>query len=261
MSTSRPDRPLALVTGASRGIGLAIAATLAPTHRLRLVARRLESLETAAASLREGAAGVDLDIESWPCDLADADARRALCGKAAEADVDVLINNAGIARSAPIHRTSDEDWSALMAINLTAPFELTRAVLGGMKKRGWGRIVNIASTASLKGYRYTAAYNASKHGLLGLTRGAALDVASNGITINAICPGFTATDMVQAAVDNISAKTGRSEAEARQELASINPQGRLIEPDEVAAMVAYLVTEAARGIHGQALAIDGGDTA
>ncbi len=256
---SRPARPLALVTGASRGIGLAIARALAPDHQLILVARKMVSLEAAATQLAPLTASQDLEL--WPCDLADATERQALCRRLQALDVDVLINNAGIARSAPIHRTSDEDWTALMAINLTAPFELMRGALPGMRDRGWGRVVNIASTASLKGYRYTAAYNATKHGLLGLTRGAALDVADKGVTVNAVCPGFTETDMAQAAVDNISAKTGRSEDQARQELAALNPQGRLIDPDEVAAMVVYLVSDAARGIHGQALAIDGGDTA
>lgn len=163
--------------------------------------------------------------------------------------------------TAPIHRTEDHTWADVMAINLTAPFELTRAVLPHMRTTGWGRIVNVASTAALKGYRYTAAYCASKHGLLGLTRGTALDVADKGITVNAVCPGFTETDLVSTAVDNIMEKTGRSSAQARAALAAGNPQGRLIEPHEVAAMVRFLVGPGAGSVHGQAMAIDGGETA
>ena len=175
--------------------------------------------------------------------------------------VSILVNNAGIARSQPIHRTTDTDWDELMTTNLTAPFELMRALIPTMNEFGWGRVINVASTAGLKGYRYTAAYCATKHGLIGLTRGAALDLARRGVTVNAVCPGFTETDMATQAIDNIAAKTGRDAGQARAELEQLNPQGRIMKPDEVAQVVAYLASDASRGVTGQAWAVDGGETA
>jgi NAD(P)-dependent dehydrogenase (short-subunit alcohol dehydrogenase family) len=176
-------------------------------------------------------------------------------------DVDVLINNAGLAESAPLTRTGDDLWDRAIDVNLRAPFELSRALAPGMAERGWGRIVNIASTAGLKGYRYTSAYCASKHGLIGLTRALAVELARKGVTVNAICPGFTDTDIAADAVDNIVSKTGQSADEARKALSSFSPQGRLMRPDEIAAMAGYLCRDAAVGITGQALAVDGGETA
>jgi NAD(P)-dependent dehydrogenase (short-subunit alcohol dehydrogenase family) len=255
---SRPDRPLALVTGASRGIGLAIARAIAPSHALLLVARDASTLETEAAALREQAAG---DVTVHPCDLGEPASRRELTAVARERGVLVLVNNAGIAHSAPIDRTDDETWESTMAINLTAPFELARALVPGMVTARWGRIVNVASTAALKGYRYTAAYSASKAGLVGLTRSLALDLARKGVTVNAVCPGFTDTSIVADAVDNIVRKTGQDAAQARASLETFNPQGRLMSATEVAALVAYLISADAAGITGQALAIDGGETA
>ncbi|MCB9755692.1 MAG: SDR family oxidoreductase [Myxococcales bacterium] len=256
-------RPLALVTGASRGIGRAVALALAPSHELILTARTSAALGPVTDEL--GARGTI--ARTLAADLSRADERAALleavaaCARELEAPVEVLVNNAGLAHSAPIARTDDDRWATLLAVNLTAPFELCRALVPGMRSRGRGRVVNIASTAALKGYSYTAAYAATKAGLLGMTRSLALELAKDGVTVNAVCPGFTDTDIVAAAVDNITAKTTRSREQARATLAGFSPQGRLRSPDEVATLVAYLASDAAAGITGQALAIDGGETA
>ncbi len=256
--------PLALITGASRGIGRAIARALAPGHSLVLSGRDQTALAAVAAELRPLAAG---KIHVFPCELGDpADRARflaevtGLCDQLG-APIQVLVNNAGVAGSAPLARTDDAQWAALLELNLTAPFALTRHFVPGMVKTGWGRVIAVASTAALKGYAYTAAYAASKAGLLGLTRALAVELAAKGVTVNAVCPGFTDTDIVSRAVANIHAATGRSEADARTTLANFSPQGRLRDPDEVAALVAYLAGPDAGGITGQALAIDGGETA
>lgn len=261
---SPPMRPLALITGASRGIGRAIAFALAPEHALVLGGRDRRALDALVTELRPLAHG---PVNALPCELADpADRERFLselgnlCDQLG-APVQVLVNNAGAAHSAPLARTDDERWAALMALNLTAPFALTRALVPGMLRVGWGRIVNIASTAALKGYAYTSAYAASKAGLVGLTRALAVELASKRVTVNAVCPGFTDTDIVARAAENIQTATGRSVDEARATLARFSPQQRLRSPEEVAALVAYLASAAADGITGQALAIDGGETA
>ncbi len=255
---TRPDVPRALVTGASRGIGLAVANALAPSHALVLVARDTGALEREAARLAtEGAGGVEVRA----CDLANEESRRELVREVAAMGIHVLINNAGIAVSAPIDRTDDDMWRQTIALNLTAPFELCRAVVPWMIAAGWGRIVNVASTAALKGYRYTAAYSASKAGLVGMTRALALDVAAKGVTVNAVCPGFTDTAIASDAVENIVRKTGQDEQKARASLERFNPQRRLMDPREIADLVRYLVGHASAGITGQALAVDGGETA
>jgi NAD(P)-dependent dehydrogenase (short-subunit alcohol dehydrogenase family) len=172
--------------------------------------------------------------------------------------VDVLVNNAGAAESAPLARHDDALWDRMMAINATAPFRVTRALVPAMVAAGWGRVVNIASNAGVTGYRYTAAYCAAKHAVVGMTRALAIDLARTGVTINAVCPGWVATGMADEAVARIAAKTGKSEGEARAELGAMSPQGRMLEPDEVAALVDYLCGDQAAGVHGQALVIDGG---
>ena len=253
----RPDVPVAVVTGASRGIGLACARALAPDHKLLLSARNAQKLASVAEELTGAGPGVETQV----CDLLREADRKALVEAAVASGATILVNNAGIARSQPVHKTTDTDWNELVTTNLTAPFELMRALIPVMNGTGWGRVINVASTAGLKGYRYTAAYCATKHGLIGLTRGASLDLARRGVTVNAVCPGFTETDMATQAIDNIAAKTGRSADQARSELEQLNPQGRIMTPEEVAQAVVYLASDAARGVTGQAWAVDGGETA
>ena len=247
---ARPQRPRAVITGASRGIGAAIAEALAPDHDLLLVGRTAAALEQHAARL---------DAQVHVADLSNPADRAALCEQIAGATV--LVNNAGVAPSAPAHRTDDATWAQAMTINATAPFELCRAVIPGMKTAGWGRVVNIASTAALKGYKFTAAYSASKGALVSMTRAMAVELATTGITVNAICPGFTDTDIVASAVANISEKTGRSAGQARESLESFSPMQRLIAPREVATMVRYLIHDSAAAVTGAALPLDGGETA
>jgi len=172
--------------------------------------------------------------------------------------VDVLVNNAGVSASADVARTTLDDWRAQIDVNATGAFLCTRAVLGGMRERGRGRIVTVASTAGLVGAKYTAAYTASKHAAVGLMRAVAAEVAGTGVTANAVCPAFVRTDMTTASVERIVASTGRSEAQAEEALASMAPLGRLLEPDEVAFAVAFLAAPEAGAINGQTLVLDGG---
>jgi NAD(P)-dependent dehydrogenase (short-subunit alcohol dehydrogenase family) len=173
--------------------------------------------------------------------------------------MDILVNNAGQAGSAPLGKTDLALWQRMLAVNLTGVFLCTREALPEMTARGAGRIVNVASTAGLVGYAYVAAYCAAKHGVVGLTRAAALDCAKTGVTVNAVCPGYTETDIVGAAVANIVAKTGKSEAEARAALVARNPQGRMVQPEEVAAAVLWLCLPASSSVTGQAIAVAGGE--
>jgi len=241
----------AVVTGASRGIGLAIARRLlAQGARVTLMARDAAGLDAAARELGGGVAWQTMDVTD-PASVAQA---FALAGA-----VDILVNNAGQAASSPFMRTDAAMWQRMLDANLSGAYHCIQAALPAMLEAGWGRIVNVASTAGLTGYRYVAAYCAAKHGLVGLTRALALELATKGVTVNAVCPGYTETDIVQEAVANIVRKTGRSEEEARAELASNNPQGRLVQPDEVAHAVAMLCMPAASAMNGQAIAVAGGE--
>lgn len=240
----------ALVTGGATGIGLAVAKSLASAGaRVTIASRNVERVTAAAAELN-GVTGRSLDVT----DPESIDAVFDAAGP-----VDILVNNAGIALAAPFDKTTPEQWSNVMAVNLTGVYLCTQAALKSMRERDSGRIINIASTAGLKGYAYISAYAASKHGVVGMTRSLALELAATGITANCICPGFVDTDIVAEAVANITSKTGRSRKEALAELVKHNPQKRLITPAEVADAVLWLCQNTSCSITGQAIVVAGGE--
>lgn len=247
----------ALVTGGARGIGEAVARSLLSQGA------RVTLLGRSEASLAAGAQALSAHGEvAWvSADISDAAAVDAAFARAAErfGPVQVLVNNAGQAVSAPFGKTDSALWQQMIDVNLTGTFHCISAALPAMLAAGWGRIVNVASTAGLIGYPYVTAYCAAKHGVVGLTRALALEVAKKGVTVNAVCPGYTETDIVRDAVANIVAKTGRSEDEARAELAKRNPQGRLVQPQEVADAVLWLCQPGAGAMTGQSLAVAGGE--
>jgi len=253
----RLEGRVALVTGGGRGIGRAIALAFAREGaRVAVTARTPAEVEAVAAEAR----ALGRQAVAVPCDVADRAQVDAAARVAAEAlgPIQVLVNNAGMAVSAKLGDTSDALWEQHLRVNLTGAFYATRAVLPGMLAAGWGRIVNVASMAARQGYPYIAAYVASKHGLLGLTRALAMEVVSSGITVNAICPGYVATDLTWESARRIQARTGRSYEEAVRSLAAFSPQRRLVEPDEVAALAVLLASEDARSVTGQAWNVDGG---
>jgi NAD(P)-dependent dehydrogenase (short-subunit alcohol dehydrogenase family) len=248
---------IALVTGGGRGIGRAVALSLATAGAdVAVTARSSNELEETAAAIR----ALGRRAEAIICDITERPQVDAMvaCVKSALGDPLILVNNAGIAGSAKLADTSDEMWDRMLRVNATGAFYCTRAVLPMMLQAKWGRVVNIASIAAKAGGLYIAAYTASKHALLGLTRAVAAEVAARGITVNAVCPGYVDTEMTDASAANISKRTGRSEPDARKILEGFSPQGRLMTAPEVASLTAYLCSEVARGINGQSLIIDGG---
>lgn len=248
----------AVVTGAARGIGAAIAQALAAEgSRLTVVGRHREPLEQLVQALPGGAGRHGLAI----ADVADAGQVTAAMAeaRAQRGPIDILVNNAGQAESAPFARTSLELWQRMLGVNLTGSFLCAQAVLPDMVAAGRGRIINIASTAGQRGYAYVSAYVAAKHGVIGLTRSLALELAGKGVTVNAVCPGYTETDILRETVANVVAKTGRSEAQAREALASGNPQRRFVQPQEVADAVVWLCGAGAGAVTGQSISVSGGE--
>jgi NAD(P)-dependent dehydrogenase (short-subunit alcohol dehydrogenase family) len=244
----------ALITGGGTGIGAAIARALAAEGaRLTLVGRRRAPLEAMAAALGNCVIAVADVTDRAAVDRAFAEAR------AAHGPITILIANAGAAQSAPFARIDADAWRRAMAVNLDAVFHCCQAVLPDLKSASAGRIVTIASTAGLRGYAYTAAYTAAKHGAVGLMRALAAEYRGTGLTANAVCPGFTDTDLVADAAAQIQAKTGRSVAEARDELARLNPGGRLIQPEEIAEKVLWLCLPEQQSVTGEAIVIDGSE--
>ena len=242
-----------LVTGAGRGIGRAVAIDLSNAgHQVALTARTKTELDETAALLP----GPSMVV---PADLTDPDAADTVFTQVEGAfgPVEVLVANAGAAASAPVHRTDDELWERLLAINLTAPFRCIRRAVPSMRKRGYGRIVVIGSLAAKTGAAYISAYCASKHGVLGLVRAAAIELAGTGVTVNAVCPGYVDTAMTDGAVESITSKTSLSVEQARATLERMQPIGRLITVDEVARVVGMLVADTG-GITGQGINVDGG---
>jgi NAD(P)-dependent dehydrogenase (short-subunit alcohol dehydrogenase family) len=243
----------ALVTGAGRGIGRAVALRLAGRGgHLALAARTRSEVEGVAEEVRR----LGATAAAFTADVARSDQVKALFRDAGP--IDILVNGAGVAPSAPLVKTSDEVWRSAIETNLSGTFFCLREALPGMMERRWGRVVNLASIAGKTGYPYIAAYAASKHGVLGLTKVAALEAADRGVTVNAVCPGYVDSPMTDASVARIVEKTGLAKGDVRKRLEDMSPQKRLMTADEVAALVVFLCGDEARGITGQALSLDGG---
>lgn len=245
----------ALVTGAGQGIGEAIARQLlARGARVTVLGRRAEPLQTLVDAF-PGQCRMEL------ADVADESQVKTAFAKAASAlgAIDILVNNAGQAQSAPFMKMDLTLWQNMLAVNLTGTMLCIQQVLPAMVERGRGRIVNVASTAGLKGYAYVAAYCAAKHAVVGLTRALAQELASKGVTVNAVCPGYTETEIVRESIARVVAKTGRTPEQAMAEFVKGNPQGRLVQPQEVADAVLWLCGPGAGAITGQAIAVAGGE--
>ncbi len=245
----------ALVTGGGSGIGRTVALALADAGvAVTICGRRPAPLEATA--------GENDRIFAIAADVTDEAAMAKLHAEAEEArgPFDIVVVNAGMSESSPAHRTSLADWQRTLDVNLTGSFLTVKPALAGMAKRKAGRIVFVASTAGLKGYAYVAPYVAAKHGVIGLMRALATEMVRTGVTVNAVCPGFVETDMLAQSVERIVRTTGRSVEEARASLSATNPQGRFIQPQEVAAAVLWLCSDAAGSITGQALSLSGGET-
>ena len=248
---------IALVTGGGRGIGRAIALAFAREGaHVAVLARTAAETEAVATEVR----ALGRRAMAVACDVGDRAQVDAAVQTVTDAlgPVGILVNNAGVAVSAKLADTDDALWERHLRVNLTGAFYLSRAILPGMRTAGWGRIVNVASTAGRAGFPYVAAYVASKHGLVGLTRALAMELATTGITVNAICPGYAATDLTWESARQVQARTGRSYEDAVKALAAFSPQRRLVEPEEVATVAVLLASDEGGGITAQAWNVDGG---
>jgi NAD(P)-dependent dehydrogenase (short-subunit alcohol dehydrogenase family) len=248
----------ALVTGGGRGIGASIARLLANSGaKVSLLGRTAATLEALSVELNANGSQTSYMV-------ADVSKRESVDGAFAAARakfgaIDILVNNAGQASSAPMTKRDDALWQSMLGINLSGTYFGMQAALPDMLQAGFGRIINIASTAGLTGYPYVAAYCAAKHGVIGLTRAVAREVATRNITVNAVCPGYTDTDLVREAAAKISAVTGRKLEEALQAMTKANPPGRLIHPDEIATTVAWLCAPGSESVTGQSIVVAGGE--
>lgn len=250
------SKPHVLITGAGRGIGAAIAKQFAENnYALSLLGRNQKVLDEQVALLGD-------NVQAIVCDITDSVAVEQAFSKASKnfGAVTVLVNNAGAAHAAPFLKTSPSKLQAMLDVNYLGACYCIQQALPNMLENKAGRIINVGSTSSVKGYAYVTAYSAAKHAIMGLTRSLAKELANTGVSINTVCPGFTETDIVGDAIDNIMQKTGRTEEQAIAELTKHNPQARFIQPDEVAQQVYYLACDAPLSINGQALMVDGGET-
>ncbi|MCC8952765.1 SDR family oxidoreductase [Bradyrhizobium sp. Pear77] len=248
----------ALVTGAGSGIGAAIAVALAREGaKVSRAGRRAAPLEAVAAELPPGSAKV---LDNFDVTEPDAIARGVQSARKQFGTISILVNSAGEAPSAPLAKTGVALWDRVISIDLTGVFLVTQTVLPDLMQRGYGaRLINVASTAGLTGYSYVATYCAAKQGVVGLTRALALELARSGATVNAVCPGFTETPLIERALADIVAKTGRSRDAVKDEFTKSNPQGRLVTPAEVADAVLWLASPGASSINGQAIVVAGGE--
>ena len=248
-----------MITGGGRGIGRAIAFAFAREGANVVVAARTrQQVENAAKEIANQFGVETLAVE---CDVADTESVARAFEKVKQKfgrGPDLLVNNAGVAETSPFVKTDEAMWQRHLEVNLTGTFRCTHAALPEMLERCWGRVINIASIAGKTGAPYISAYAASKHGVLGLTRSLALEVGANGITVNAICPGYVDTEMTSRGIENIVAKTGKSADDALAALKRMSPQNRLVSAEEVAALALLLASEEGRGINGQAINVDGG---
>jgi NAD(P)-dependent dehydrogenase (short-subunit alcohol dehydrogenase family) len=244
--TSASKSRHAFITGGSSGIGLAIARKFAANgHKVTVSGRTPSRLKDSGFQF------VEMDVASE---------QSVVEGIKAVDPIDIFIANAGAAITAPALKTDRETWDRMIAVNLTSVYLCARESIPHMKSQGWGRFISIASTSSLKGYPYTGAYTAAKHGVLGWIRTLALEFAKTGVTANAICPGFTDTPLIDDAIDNIVVKTGLLREDAQATFAAGNPMGRLIKPEEIASAALWLASDGAASVNGQAIVIDGGET-
>lgn len=247
----------AIVTGGTAGIGYSIVLALAEAGAdVAVVARNPAKLQSVAKEVEAfGRRGLPIS-----CDVTEPDQVQRMADEAKEelGGVDILVNNAGGAGSHKFLDHPDPLWHKMIALNMTSVYQVTKAVAPQMVEQKWGRIINIASTASKMGFRYITAYTASKHGVLGFTRALALEMVPYNITVNAICPGYVNTPMTESAIENIASRTGMDQDQARESLEKVSPQKRLIEPEEVAAIAVMLARDISKGITGQAINVDGG---